>query len=391
MNAVARQRRVAAVRDLRPRQARPEPRPRRLAARRRRRDGADPRPRPLHPPQRGREHLGGALERHRRLHPDEKDPFFAPAATRSTATRRSTTSPTTSRTSKELGQTLRTTTSTCPGRGPRGRQRRPLGVRHRLRGPAARRRHLDVPDGVDAAALAGTAWHARRRRPGLARSGWPSGALARPELEEELALANIGAGPARPGPAALLPGRTGRRHRPRRGRATRTSATRTSSATYGWPSCPTATSRSRSPGCWCCPPGGWPSSSGSPPRRPTRYSPPVAAKGVKELTYHRSTRPSGPCDSATAPRNRTAGCSDALTRSGPTSTSSSRLTDEDSARGPRSLTAPRGRLDRPGSASPPDAAPVPGHVAATASTPSTWPRCWPSSRAWPAQHPEATW
>ena len=51
--------RVAALRGVRARQARPQPRARRLAARRRRRDGAAPRPRRLHPPQRGREHLGG--------------------------------------------------------------------------------------------------------------------------------------------------------------------------------------------------------------------------------------------------------------------------------------------------------------------------------------------
>ena len=51
--------RLAAVRGVPARQARAQPRARRLAARRRRADGAAPRARPLHPAQRGREHLGG--------------------------------------------------------------------------------------------------------------------------------------------------------------------------------------------------------------------------------------------------------------------------------------------------------------------------------------------
>ena len=70
--------RVAAVRDLRARQARPQPRARRLAARRRRRDGTAPRPRRLHPPQRGREHLGRALRRHRRVEPGREGPAVRP-------------------------------------------------------------------------------------------------------------------------------------------------------------------------------------------------------------------------------------------------------------------------------------------------------------------------
>ena len=44
------------------------------------RDGSAPRPRRLHPPQRGREHLGGALRRDiTASSPDEKDPLFAPS------------------------------------------------------------------------------------------------------------------------------------------------------------------------------------------------------------------------------------------------------------------------------------------------------------------------
>ena len=70
---------LAAVRGVRARQARAQPRPRRLAARGRRRDGAAPRPRPLHPPQRGRLHLGRRADHITASSPGEKDPFFAPS------------------------------------------------------------------------------------------------------------------------------------------------------------------------------------------------------------------------------------------------------------------------------------------------------------------------
>ena len=89
--------RVAALRDLRARQARPQPRARRLAARRRRRDGAAARARRLHPPQRGRQHLGGPLRRGRGLLARTRRTRCSPRrTTRSTGTRRSTPSPTTS-------------------------------------------------------------------------------------------------------------------------------------------------------------------------------------------------------------------------------------------------------------------------------------------------------
>ena len=90
---------LAAVGGVRAGQARAQPRARRLAARRRRRDGPAPRARPVHPAQRGREHLGGAVRgrsppaaRTRRTRSSRRP------ATRSTGTRPSTTSPTTSRT-----------------------------------------------------------------------------------------------------------------------------------------------------------------------------------------------------------------------------------------------------------------------------------------------------
>ena len=69
---------VAALRGVRARQARPQPRPRRLAARRRRRDGRPARPRRLHPPQRGRQHLGGPLRRDHRVQPGREGPAVRP-------------------------------------------------------------------------------------------------------------------------------------------------------------------------------------------------------------------------------------------------------------------------------------------------------------------------
>ena len=70
--------RVAALRGVRARQARPQPRARRLAARGRRRDGAAARARRLHPAQRGRLDLGGPADDITASSPDEKDPLFAP-------------------------------------------------------------------------------------------------------------------------------------------------------------------------------------------------------------------------------------------------------------------------------------------------------------------------
>ena len=61
--------RLAPVRGVRARQARTQPRPRRLDPRRRRRDGTAQRPRRLHPPQRGREHLGREVLRHHGVQP----------------------------------------------------------------------------------------------------------------------------------------------------------------------------------------------------------------------------------------------------------------------------------------------------------------------------------
>ena len=86
--------RLAAVGGLRPVAARAVARPRRLAARPRRRDGAAQRPRRLHPPAGGRLDLGGAGRRRssrpartRRTRSSTRPP------TRSTGTRRSTTCP----------------------------------------------------------------------------------------------------------------------------------------------------------------------------------------------------------------------------------------------------------------------------------------------------------
>ena len=88
---------VAALRGVRARQARPQPRARRVAARRRRRDGAAPRPRRLHPAQRGRLDLGGPGRRHHRVAArTRRTRCSRRPATRSTGTRPSTRSPTTS-------------------------------------------------------------------------------------------------------------------------------------------------------------------------------------------------------------------------------------------------------------------------------------------------------
>ena len=102
--------------------------------------------------------------------------------------------------------------------------------------------------------------------------------------------------PARPGPAAAGPGR-GRRpdrrpgaarraRRCRRRTRWRSSARPRTSATCGWPRCPTATSRTPSPGC-CCSRSArlavFERLAGS--RDPVLAA--VAAKGVKELAYHR--------------------------------------------------------------------------------------------------------
>ena len=66
---------------------------RRLVARPRCRDGAAQRARRLHPPQRGRLDLGRARHPDHRIEPRREGPVLRPPRTRSTATRRSTTSP----------------------------------------------------------------------------------------------------------------------------------------------------------------------------------------------------------------------------------------------------------------------------------------------------------
>ena len=57
-----------------------------------------------------------------------------------------------------------------------------------------------------------------------------------PELEDEMAIANIAPGPARPGPAAARQGGKGRAAAAAARTTTRSSAPSTSSATCGWPS-----------------------------------------------------------------------------------------------------------------------------------------------------------
>ena len=155
--------RVAAVGGLRAVPPRPLPRPRRLAARPRRRDGAAQRARPLHPPPGRRLDLGGAGGRHRRpAAPTSGTRSSTRPPTRSTATRRSTTSP--------RGW------STCD--------------------PSVHRRRRQLSGTL---ALTSTTRWARRRRPDLRAADGRVDRRA-PQLEEDVALANIGARPARPGP-----------------------------------------------------------------------------------------------------------------------------------------------------------------------------------------------
>ena len=107
-----------------------------------------------------------------------------------------------------------------------------------------------------------------------------------PELEEEVALANIGLDLL--GQARLLYARAGQVDGTGRdedayayfrdaGDFRNVRAGRTARS---------ATSRSRSCGCWCCPAGGSRTSNGSPTHRDPVLAA-IAAKGVKELTYHR--------------------------------------------------------------------------------------------------------
>ena len=102
--------------------------------------------------------------------------------------------------------------------------------------------------------------------------------------------------PARPGPAAAGP-RRGRRPvgragaarglaGPGRGRARVLPRGAATSATSGWSRSPTATSGTPSPGCCCSRRRGWRRSSGS-PRTADPVLAAIAAKGVKELAYHR--------------------------------------------------------------------------------------------------------
>src|SRR5215469_10301902 len=69
---------MAVVRGVPSRQARPEPRARRVAARRRPGDGAAARPRPVHPQERGGQHLGRPGRRDHRVQPGREGPLLRP-------------------------------------------------------------------------------------------------------------------------------------------------------------------------------------------------------------------------------------------------------------------------------------------------------------------------
>src|SRR6201997_2132844 len=67
---------LAAVRGVPARQARAQPRARRVAARGRRADGPTPRQRPVHPAERGGQHLGRGGRRHHRIEPGREGPVL---------------------------------------------------------------------------------------------------------------------------------------------------------------------------------------------------------------------------------------------------------------------------------------------------------------------------
>ena len=204
---------MAALRDLRARQARAQPRARRLAARRRRRDGAAARPRRLHPAQRGRQHLGGARRRRsRRPARTRRTRCSRPPATRSTGTRRSTPSPTTSPTCEDRDEPR-----ARPRRRPRVGLRRPAPAATTRSGPSAptsrTRWPASTPPSPTAStprALADVLPDARRRRARLLPPALAVGQQrARPRGGHR--AGEHRARPARPGPAAAGACRRGRR------------------------------------------------------------------------------------------------------------------------------------------------------------------------------------
>ena len=159
----------------------------------------------------------------------------------------------------------------------------PLGLRHRLHRPARRASTPPCPTGStpprwrayclmlgDDALIYSTA----------CSSGDPRCRSSRRRPRSPTSRSTCS---ARPGCCSPAPARI-RRPRPRT--SSPSSATRTSSATCGSSSAPTPTSPSSSAGCWSSPPGGSRCSSGC-ADSPDPVLAAIAAKGVKELTYHR--------------------------------------------------------------------------------------------------------
>ena len=182
---------------------------RRLPARARRRDGAAQRPRPLHPPQRGRLHLGRARRRDHRVQPGRE------------------------------GRVLR------PGR------RQGLPAPHVLRGPGRGASTCDDRDRPDAdAALAATRSASATTR-SCSRTGCGEWITNAPAARGGRRPGQHRPGPARPGPHAADLRRRGRGGRAAPRTTSPTCATSASSATCSSSSCRTATSRSRWPACWC--------------------------------------------------------------------------------------------------------------------------------------------
>ena len=261
------------------------------------------------------------------------------------------------------------------------------------------RRSTTVPDGVAAPVTDDSSTYVLRLGDDalIAAQRLAEWCSRAPEMEEDIALANIALdqlGAAR----LLLTLRRGARGRgPRRGRRSPSCATTASSATACWSSCPTATSRVTH-GASCC--SCRRTSCALRPRWSAGADERLAgdrrqgAQGVARTTS--TTLHCGRCGSATAPRSRTAGCRPPSTSSGRTRTSCSsddpvaaagRPGDAARRRGcpPWTPVLRRGDADRPADGWAPDRRPR------RACTPSTCAYLLAEMQVLHRAHPGATW
>ena len=127
---------------------------------------------------------------------------------------------------------------------------------------------------------------ARRRRAGARPTGSASGSPTRPQLEEDVALGQHRPRPARPGAHPALVRRRGRGRGPHRGRPRLPARRARVPQRAPRRAAERATSRCRWPGSCSSRPTSSRSTSGC-RTAPTRRSPAMAAKAVKEVDYHR--------------------------------------------------------------------------------------------------------